>query len=82
MNEELTDLQIKAQTTILDDDRRRRHGIEIVEDNGTIILKGSVPSQKLWRITSVIIRRTQGATRVKNDLEVEEIHEILERVPR
>lgn len=82
MDQTLNDLRIKAQTTILKDRRTRKHGIEVLEKNGTIILKGSVPSREVKRIASSILRELQGVNRVKNDLMVKDDREILEKILR
>lgn len=82
MNQTLTDLQLKAQTIILEDHRTRKHGIEVIEEDGTIILKGSVPSRKVKKIASVILREINDVTKVENKLEVKEDHGILEKILR
>ena len=82
MDQELTDLQIKVQTIILKDRRTRKHGIEVLEKDGMIILKGSVPSKKIKRIASSIIRDLQDVVKVKNNLNVKDGREILEKILR
>jgi len=82
MNQTLSDLQLKAQTTLLEDYRIRKHGIEVIEEDGTIILKGSVPSRKVKKIASSILRKMRGVAKVENKLEIKDDHEILEKILR
>jgi len=82
MNQTLSDLQLKAQTTLLEDDRTRKLGIEVIEEDGTIILKGSVPSRKVKKIASSILRKMRGVAKVENKLEIKDDHEILEKILR
>lgn len=82
MNQTLSDLQLKAQTTLLEDDRTRKHGIEVIEEDGTIILKGSVPSRKVKKFASSILRKMRGVAKVENKLEVKDDHKILEKILR
>jgi hypothetical protein len=82
MNQKLTDLQIKAQTAILNDERTKKHGIEVLEDGGAIRLKGTVPSRKVKKIAESIIRELGDTVKVDNKLEVKGDDEILERILR
>lgn len=70
MDQNTTDLVLKAQEAILDDRRTKEHGIEILDDNGVITLKGSVPSQAEKEIAEKIIEKVQGVAGVINELEV------------
>lgn len=82
MNHILTDLQLKAQTAIFEDHRTYKHGIEVLEENSTIILKGSVPSKKVKRISSSMIRELPEVTKVENKFEIRNDYEILEKILR
>lgn len=82
MSQELSDLQLKVQTVILSDDRTRKHGIEVIEKDGTIILKGSVPSIKVKRTASSLIRELRDVTMLENKLKVEKTDESLEKALR
>ena len=81
MTKELTDLAVRAQTIILTDHRTREHGIEVREKDGVIVLMGSVPSRKIKRIASSIIRELQDVSKVDNKLEVRK-DEILKKILR
>ena len=82
MSQVLTDLQIKAQTAILDDRHTRKHGIDVLEDDGVITIKGTVPSRKVRRIAASILMELGEVVRVNNELKVQDDHEILERILR
>ncbi|MDX1377378.1 MAG: BON domain-containing protein [Anaerolineales bacterium] len=82
MNRTLTDLQIEAQTAILDDQRTKKHGIEVLEDSGVITLKGTIPSHMIREIAESVIRDLDGVIKIDNKLEVSEDHETLEKILR
>lgn len=82
MNHTSNDLRLKAQTIILEDHRTRKHGIEVIEEDGTIILKGSVPSKTVKKIASSILRGLPDMTKVENKLEVRDDHKTLEKILR
>lgn len=79
MKTKLTDLELKVQMAILNDDRTREHGIEAREKDGAIVLTGSVPSRKIKRIATTLIRDLRDVGRVKNKLEVRQ-DEVLEKI--
>ena len=82
MNQPLTDLQIKAQEALLDDQRTKEHGIEVFEKDGVVTLKGSVPSRKIKKTAASILKDIRDIDRVVNKLQVDDEHEILERILR
>jgi osmotically-inducible protein OsmY len=83
MNQELSDLQIRAHKTILEDNQTRKHGIEVFEkEEGVITLKGSVPSRKVKKAAASILRDLPGVKRVVNKLQVKDEREILEKILR
>lgn len=82
MNQPLTDLQRKAQKALLDDRLTKKHGIEILEEDGVVTLKGSVPSRKIKKLAASILRDVRNIDRVVNKLQVNDEHEILKRILR
>jgi osmotically-inducible protein OsmY len=70
MEKTITDLQLAAQKAILDDPRTKEHGIEVLDDNGIITLKGSVPSQEVSEAAEEAVERVFGVTGVINTLEI------------
>ena len=71
MEKKITDLQLEVQKAILDDSRTREHGIEALDDNGVITLKGSVPSLEVGQIARTIAANVPGVAGVINALEVQ-----------
>ena len=82
MSKALADLQIEAQTAILDDPRTKQHGIEVLENEDVITLKGTVPSRKVRKIAESVVRGLDGVIKVENKLEVKDDDEILEKILR
>jgi len=82
MNQPLTDLQRKAQKALLDDRLTKKHGIEVLEEDGVVTLKGSVPSRKIKKLAASILRDVRNIDRVVNKLQVNDEHEILKRILR
>ncbi|NJC98022.1 MAG: hypothetical protein C3F07_15935 [Anaerolineales bacterium] len=66
-----TDLQIMAQRAILDDPRTREHGIEVLNKNGIITMKGNVPSSEVKETAESILRDISEVEAVINELHVE-----------
>ena len=71
MEQTMTDLQLKAQKAILDDPRTKEHGIEVLEDDGVITLKGYVPSQDTSKAAESVVRELMSVVGVINELHVE-----------
>jgi osmotically-inducible protein OsmY len=71
MEKKTTDLQLKVQKAILDDSRTKEHGIETLDDNGVITLKGKVPSHEISQMAETIAENVQGVAGVINALKVQ-----------
>ena len=71
MEQTMTDLQLKAQKAILDDPRTKEHGIEVLEDDGVITLKGYVPSRDTSKAAESVVRELMSVAGVINELHVE-----------
>lgn len=72
MEKTTTDLQLAAQKALLDDPRSKEHGIEALDDNGVITLKGNVPSREVSEAAVKIVQNVFGVTSVNNSLEIRE----------
>lgn len=70
-NSTMTDLQLKAQKAILDDPRTREQGIEILDDNGVLMLEGHVTSREVKETAESILREVLGVISVINRLEIQ-----------
>jgi len=68
---ETTDLQIKVRSAILNDPRTKEYGgIEVLDNNGVIILRGIVRSTELRVAAKMIARDVEGVTGVINGIDV------------
>ena len=66
-----TDLQIKVRSAILNDPRTKEYGgIEVLDNNGVIILRGIVRSTELRVAAKMIARDVEGVTGVINGIDV------------
>lgn len=72
MEKTKTDLQLAAQKAILDNPRTREHGIETLDDNGLITLKGTVPSYEVSETAEKVVERVFGVASVLNELEIQD----------
>jgi osmotically-inducible protein OsmY len=70
MKKRRTDLKLEVQRAISDDSRTREHGIEVLESNGVITLKGQVPSVKVFKRAKTIALNVPGVAGVINALEI------------
>jgi len=72
MDKTITDLQLAAQKAILDDPRTKEHGIEVLDDNGVITLRGNVPSRDVQKAAEKIVKDVSGVISVINSLDIQE----------
>jgi osmotically-inducible protein OsmY len=64
------DLQHQVQASLLDDDEFRDYGIEVLDSNGIITLRGTVPTREARDRVEAIVRNVHGVTSVINELDV------------
>ena len=67
----MTDLQLRAQKAILDDPRTKEHGIEVLDNNGVITLKGYIPSRDIKEAAESILNNVVGVISVINELQIQ-----------
>lgn len=70
MAKNTTELQLEVQKAILDDSRTNEHGIEALDSNGVITLKGRVPSLEIGKTATTIAANVPGVAGVINALEI------------
>jgi len=70
MNYPITDLKLEVQEAILDHPETRKHGIEVLDDNGVITLTGSVPSREISDTAEQIVEKLRNVVSVINQLDV------------
>ena len=72
MEKTIIAFQLEVQKAILGDSRTKEHGIEALDDNGVITLKGTVPSREVSEAAKLIAEDAPGVTSVINALEVQD----------
>jgi len=66
----VNDLQHQVQDALMVDVHMRDHGIEVLDSNGVITLRGTVPSVEARERAETIVRGVPGVTSVINELDV------------
>ena len=69
-NNTTTDIQLDLQTSLMQDPETQYYGIEVIDNNGIITLKGVVPSVEASERAEIIARDTDGVRAVFNELAV------------
>jgi osmotically-inducible protein OsmY len=69
-NNTTTDIQLDVQTALMNDPHTQNYGIEVIDNNGIITLKGVVPSLEASERAEIIARDTDGVRAVFNELAV------------
>jgi len=69
-NNTTTDIQLDVQTALMQDPETQDYGIEVIDNNGIITLKGVVPSVEVSERAEIIARDTDGVRAVFNELAV------------
>ena len=69
-NNTTTDIQLDVQTALMQDPETQDYGIEVIDNNGIITLKGIVPSVEASERAEIIARDTDGVRAVFNELAV------------
>lgn len=70
MNETKTDLQTRVQRALMDDSRTKEYGVEVLDNNGVIILRGIVPSREASTAVETVAREVDGVVSVINETDV------------
>jgi osmotically-inducible protein OsmY len=70
MNQTISDLRTQVQTAFLQDDFLQDFGIEILDSNGVITLRGVVPTIEARERAEALARTVDGVTSVINEIDV------------
>jgi osmotically-inducible protein OsmY len=70
MNEARTDLQSRVQRALMDDSRTKDYAVEVMDNNGVIILRGSVPSREASTAVEMVAKEVEGVVSVINETDV------------
>jgi osmotically-inducible protein OsmY len=68
MNENV--LQLQVESALLQDTLTQDYGIEVLDSNGVITLRGRVPNRKVREQAEAVARQVAGVTTVINELDV------------
>jgi hyperosmotically inducible protein len=74
-----SDLRLKVQKAIMEHARTREYGIDVMEQNGVITLKGNVPSREVSQTAEDIASGVFGVRGVLNELGISEVNETRSR---
>jgi osmotically-inducible protein OsmY len=70
MNEPLYNLQHQIQAAFLDDPDMREYGVEVLDSNGIVTLRGTVPTHAARDRAEELVRAMEGVTSVINEIDV------------
>ncbi len=71
MNKPIYDLQQQIQAAFEDDrDMDHYEGVEVLDNNGLITLRGTVPTREARDRAEAIVRQLDGVVNVINELDV------------
>lgn len=70
MNQSTDDLQSNVQKTLMNDSRTKDYGVEVLDNNGIITLRGTVPSHTARDTIETIVKGIHGVISVNNELDV------------
>jgi osmotically-inducible protein OsmY len=70
MNEPTYSLQHQIERALMDDGDLQNYGIEVLDSNGVVILRGTVPSREARERAEALVREMEGVTSVINELDV------------
>ena len=65
-----TNVQLDVQTALMQDAQTQDYGIEVIDNNGIITLKGIVPSLEASERAEIIAKDIDGVRAVFNELAV------------
>jgi len=65
-----TNVQLDVQTALMQDAQTQDYGIEVIDNNGIITLKGVVPSLEASERAEIIAKDIDGVRAVFNELAV------------
>lgn len=63
-------LQLQVESALLQDRLTQDYGIEVLDSNGVITLRGMVPNRNVREQAEAVARQVAGVTNVINELDV------------
>lgn len=70
MNQSISDLRNQVQEAFLEDDLSQDFGIEILDSNGVITLRGAIPNRDARDRAEAVARDVPGVITVINEIDV------------
>ncbi len=70
MNETTADLQTRVQRALMDDLRTKDYAVDVLDNNGVIVLRGIVPSREASTAVEMVAREVDGVVSVINETDV------------
>lgn len=70
MNKPIYNLRHQIQAAFMDDRDTREYGIEVLDSNGIITLRGAVPTHAARDRAEELVRNVEGVTSVINEIDV------------
>ena len=70
MNQTINNLQHQVESALMQDSTTQDYGFEVLDSNGVITLRGTVPSRKIREQAESVVRGVAGVTNVINELDV------------
>lgn len=64
------DLQKQVQQVLMDDDDLQDYGLEILDSNGVVTLRGTVPTVDARERAETLVRNVAGVISVINEIDV------------
>ena len=63
-------LQLQVESALLQDRNTQDYGIEVLDSNGVVTLRGMVPNRTVREQAEAVTREVAGVTSVINELDV------------
>lgn len=70
MNQTMSDLRNQVQAAFLQDGVLQEYGIEVLDSNGVITLRGAVPTRDVRERAEELARSVEGVMSVVNEIDV------------
>lgn len=70
MDRIVNDLQTRIQRALVDNPRTKDYGVEILDSNGVVTLRGTVPSYEARDLVEEVVRGVDGVVSVTNEIDV------------
>lgn len=70
MNQPMDNLNTRIQRVLMENPRTRDYGVEILDNNGVVTLRGAVPSYEARDPVEETVRAVDGVVSVNNEIDV------------